>query len=223
MQLPVFDFHIHSFYSDGVLIPSEIVRRVIVNGHKAIAITDHADLSNIDWLIENQRKIAIEINQSGLDFRLLVGVELTHIPPARINTAAKYAKDQGAEIVVVHGETIVEPVSPGTNQAAIESESVDILAHPGILTPEQVVLGKERDLFFELSARKGHCLGNGLVARLCQQFDAKMLVNSDAHIPSDFLIRSHAEKIVLGTGLEKKWIPRILEQNPQELLLMKNK
>lgn len=221
MKSPVYDFHIHSFFSDGVLLPSEIIRRVIVKDHKAIAITDHADVSNIDWLINNLKKISKEINQSDLDFRLLVGVELTHIPPSRIDRVARMAKDQGAELIVVHGETLVEPVMTGTNQAAIESDAVDILAHPGYLTPDQVELGSQRDLYFELSGRKGHCLGNGLVARLCEKYQGKLLVNSDAHAPGDFLDRSFAEKILIGSGLRKNSFGEILEKNPQELLLKK--
>ena len=35
------DLHTHSFFSDGVLSPSELIRRAVVKGYKAIAITDH--------------------------------------------------------------------------------------------------------------------------------------------------------------------------------------
>ena len=41
------DLHTHSLFSDGALVPSEHVRRVEVLGYEAIAITDHADDSNI--------------------------------------------------------------------------------------------------------------------------------------------------------------------------------
>ena len=43
------------------------------------------------------------------------------------------ARALGAQIVLVHGETIVEPVPPGTNHQAIEA-GVDILAHPGLIS-----------------------------------------------------------------------------------------
>ena len=48
----------------------------------------------------------------------------------------------GARIIVVHGETIVEPVRPGTNRKALESD-VDILAHPGLITEDEGTTGTE--------------------------------------------------------------------------------
>ena len=47
------DLHTHTFFSDGALVPAEHVRRVEVLGYTAIAITDHADSSNIHFLIPN--------------------------------------------------------------------------------------------------------------------------------------------------------------------------
>ena len=42
------DLHVHSFFSDGVLLPSKILRRAVALGYGAISITDHADASNLD-------------------------------------------------------------------------------------------------------------------------------------------------------------------------------
>jgi hypothetical protein len=92
--------------------------------------------------------------------RALAGVELTHVPPELINDLTLQARDLGADIVVVHGETIVEPVPPGTNRAAIEA-GVDLLAHPGLITAGEVALAAENGVHLEISARKGHSLGNG--------------------------------------------------------------
>ena len=36
------DFHTHTFHSDGVLSPMELVRRAKIEGYRAIGITDHA-------------------------------------------------------------------------------------------------------------------------------------------------------------------------------------
>ena len=38
----------HSLFSDGELLPSEIARRAQVLNHETIAITDHVDSSNLE-------------------------------------------------------------------------------------------------------------------------------------------------------------------------------
>jgi len=82
----------------------------------------------------------------------------------------------GAEIVVVHGETIVEPVIKGTNWSAVNCPEVDILAHPGLITDEEVEIAKDNDIALEISSRRGHCLGNGHVAKLALEVGADLVV-----------------------------------------------
>lgn len=86
-----------------------------------------------------------------IDF--LVGVEITHVPPRLIGKAVELAWKEGAEIVVVHGETIVEPVLSGTNSSALEEE-VNILAHPGILSEEEAEKLGERSLSRNISEKR---------------------------------------------------------------------
>jgi len=38
----VIDLHLHSTFSDGALIPAEVVSRALAAGYEALAITDHA-------------------------------------------------------------------------------------------------------------------------------------------------------------------------------------
>ena len=45
------DLHTHSLFSDGELLPSELIRRAYITGYTALAITDHVDSSNIDFVI----------------------------------------------------------------------------------------------------------------------------------------------------------------------------
>ena len=193
------DLHTHTFFSDGELVPAEHLRRVEVLGYQAVAITDHADSSNLDFIVPRIVKAAADLNQHSKT-RLIPGIELTHVPPALFKELTEAARKLGALVVVAHGETIVEPVCPGTNQAALEA-GVDLLAHPGFITAEQVELAAEKGVLLELSGRKGHSLTNGHVAKLAKQIGAKLTVNADAHGPGDFLTAEMAEKVALGAGL----------------------
>jgi histidinol phosphatase-like PHP family hydrolase len=196
------DFHSHTFFSDGALVPSEHVRRVEVLGYEAIAITDHADSSNIHILIPNLIRVARDLNRVNTT-QLIVGVELTHVPPALIAPLAAQSRALGAQLIVVHGETPVEPVLPGTNRAALEAD-IDLLAHPGFITEEEAALAAQKNIFLELSGRKGHSLTNGHVARVAERTGASLAINADAHAPGDFLTSEMAEKVGLGAGLSRE-------------------
>lgn len=193
------DLHTHTFFSDGALVPSEHVRRVEQMGYQAVAITDHADSSNIGILIPNLLRVARELNAVNRT-QLIVGVELTHVPPALIAPLAAESRALGAQLIVVHGETPVEPVQPGTNRAALEAD-IDLLAHPGFITEEEALLAASKGILLELSGRKGHSLTNGHVAKMAQKTGALLAINADAHTPGDFLSAEMAQKVGLGAGL----------------------
>ena len=193
------DLHTHTFFSDGELVPAELVRRAAVAGYRAMAITDHADKSNTLWLLSNIVDMVDEIGAAN-GMQVLAGVELTHVPPQSMADAVKLARDNGAELVVVHGETIVEPVMPGTNLAAIKA-GADILAHPGLITPEEVRLAVELDVCLEITTRKGHSLTNGHVVKLATEFGAKLVINNDAHAPGDLISPELMRKVALGAGM----------------------
>ncbi|MCK7475092.1 MAG: histidinol phosphate phosphatase domain-containing protein [Rhodopseudomonas palustris] len=101
--------------------------------------------------------------------RLLCGVEITHVPPSQIADLAKTAKDAGADIVVVHGETPVEPVAAGTNHAACGCKYVNVLAHPGLITIEDALLAARNGIALEITSRGGHNRTNGHVARIARE------------------------------------------------------
>ena len=211
------DLHTHSIFSDGALLPSEMLRRADVLGYGAMAITDHADASNLALVVELLSHL---LHEQPRDFgcQLIVGVELTHVGIASIDKLARQAKRLGAEIVVVHGETPVEPVAPGTNQAAIESAAVDVLAHPGFLTLEQATLAAERGCHIEITTRKGHSLTNGHVAAVCRQAGALCLVNSDTHAPGDMADLAFARQVAAGAGMTPDEVERATVINPQRLV-----
>lgn len=196
------DLHSHTVFSDGVLIPSELVRRAQFAGYKGLGISDHVDASNIDWVIPRIVTVSRELNSVLPDIRVIPGVELTHVPPAHISALSVKARSLGAEVVIVHGETIVEPVIKGTNRAALEAD-VDILAHPGLISDEEVILARENGILLEITTRKGHSLTNGHVAALAVKHHAKMVLNTDSHEPSDLVSMDQAIRIVRGAGLQE--------------------
>ncbi len=205
------DLHTHSFFSDGELIPSELIRRAEAIGYQAIAITDHIDASNIDSVIP---KIVQAINKikDYISIYAIPGAEITHAPPQTIPELVKEARRLGAKIVVVHGETIVEPVTQGTNRAAIEA-GADILAHPGLITEDDLLFAKEKDIVLEITSRKGHSLTNGHVAKEALRLGVRLCINTDSHSPSDLITKTFAIRVLSGAGIEDSLISSIFENS----------
>ena len=197
------DLHTHSIFSDGELLPSELVRRAAVLGYRAIAITDHGDFTNFELIIPRLKKAVASLRKHGIE--VLAGIELTHLPPELMAEAVVEARRLGSQIVVCHGETLVEPVPPGTNRAAIEA-GVDILAHPGLITAEEVRLAAQKGVALELSTRRGHSLSNGHVARLALQCGAQLVIDTDSHSPGDLTPWAQAERIARGAGLDESQV-----------------
>jgi len=202
------DLHTHTVFSDGELIPAELARRAAVAGYRALAMTDHGDRSNLDLIIPRLARVAGELGEAwGLT--ILPGIELTHVPPAQIAAAATEARRLGAKIVIVHGETLVEPVAPGTNRAALEAD-IDILAHPGLIGEDEARLAAQRGICLELTTRKGHSLANGHVARQALAAGAPLIVDNDAHAPGDLLPPALMRQVALGAGLNETQADAVL-------------
>jgi histidinol phosphatase-like PHP family hydrolase len=198
----VIALHTHSIFSDGELIPSELVRRAKVAGYRAIAITDHTDHSNIEIIIPCILKVCCKLSVA-YSIQVIPGIELTHVPPDYIHELAVEARGLGAKVIVVHGETIVEPVISGTNMAALKSP-IDILAHPGLLTEEEAHLAAVNSIFLEVSTRKGHSLTNGHVVRMARMANASLVLNTDSHSPQDIVSKELALRIAIGAGMTDK-------------------
>lgn len=205
------DLHTHSIFSDGELIPSELIRRAKVSGYRAIAITDHGDQSNVDFVIPRIVKVCRKLSEA-YDIMVVPGIELTHVPPLYISEMAKEVRGLGARIVLVHGETITEPVAPGTNLAALRSD-IDILAHPGLITEEEALLAGSKGIFLEITTRRGHSLTNGHVLKTARQCGAKLILNTDTHSPEDIISRDQAEKIARGAGMTEDEVAAIFKNS----------
>lgn len=209
------DLHTHTVLSDGALIPAELVRRAEVSGYKAIALTDHVDSGTMEIVLSQLIKASKDLNgQEGI--KVLPGVEITHLPPPLIPKLAKQARGLGAKIVVAHGESPVEPVAPKTNWFALQSD-IDILAHPGMITEEEVLMAKEKEIYLEISARRGHCLANGRLVSLARKHEAKLVINTDAHESKELFTKDLIRKVGLGSGLTEEELENVF-QNSEELV-----
>jgi histidinol phosphatase-like PHP family hydrolase len=198
----MYNLHCHSLLSDGALLPSEVAVRYADAGYRVIAITDHADYSNIKSLL---RAISDFTNHwpKSSPIKVLPGVELTHIPAEHFKPLAKFARHQGAKIIIGHGETPVEPVLSGTNRAALEAD-IDILAHPGLISDEDILLAKKKGVFLEVTTRHGHSQGNAHVVQRGLALGAKLIPGTDSHQPEDIISPAAARRIISQAGLSEK-------------------
>jgi len=212
----MYDLHTHSVYSDGELIPIELIRRMAVVGYRTVAITDHVDNSNVSSVLPALAQVREQAEAYGV--RLLCGVEITHVPPAMIAKMAKKAKAEGADIVVVHGETPVEPVAPGTNHAACNCRDVDILAHPGLITAADAKAAAKNGIALEITSRGGHNRTNGYVALTAGKAGCRLVVDSDAHAPHDIMDERARNLVIRGAGLTESECKEVLSLNIDEFL-----
>jgi len=194
------DLHTHTVLSDGELIPTELVRRAEVLGFRALGMAAHVDTMLVEVVVPRLVQVARDL-AGAVPLAVIPGVEVTHCRPEHVTRVVNRARELGARVVVVHGETPAEPVAAGTNRAAIEA-GCDILAHPGLLTEADARLAAERGVLLEISARAGHSLGNGHVVRTARAAGAQVIFGSDSHGPSDLRTRAEAERILALAGLD---------------------
>ncbi|MGC8603377.1 MAG: histidinol phosphate phosphatase domain-containing protein [Desulfomonilaceae bacterium] len=213
------DFHTHTIFSDGVLVPSELVRRSEVSGYSAIGLTDHVDASNIDFVAPRIIRVAQELNRRQ-KVLVIPGVEITHAPPSEIGELVAEARKIGVVLVITHGESPVEPVAPGTNHASILA-GTDILAHPGLISEGDVILAKQKNVFLEITSRSGHSLTNGHVFRMAMEHGGQMVLDTDAHTPDNLMSEQKAEVVLRGAGMSHDEAIRVLDMNQTLLNILK--
>lgn len=203
------NLHAHTFLSDGDLLPSEVAVRYQDKGYKVIAITDHADYSNIKQIA----KAIVEFCKrwpKDSTIKVLPGIELTHLPPEQFKPLAALARKEGIKIIIAHGETPVEPVAKDTNHLALMAD-IDILAHPGLISDEDTQLAAKRGVFLEITSRHGHSETNSHVIKQARKFSAKLILNIDSHTPDDIISPEQLIKIGLDCGLNQAEIDKIYE------------
>jgi len=212
-----YDFHTHTYFSDGANSPIELIRFAYAYGYKCIGISDHASYSNLEQLIRSIKKDC-ELAEKYWDIIAVPGVELTNVPADSIDDMAKRARELGARMVIVHGETIVEEVEKGTNMAAVSSRYVDLLAHPGLITSQEIRLAVDNDTYIEITSRTGHSLSNGIVVKKGRGTGVKFLINSDSHSHKDLYRDDFQKEVAMGSGLSKEEYDIIINNNQENFL-----
>jgi len=203
----MYNLHAHTFLSDGQLLSSEVAARYQDKGYKVIAITDHADYSNIKQIAKSITGFCKRWPKDS-SIKVLPGVELTHLPPQQFKPLAALARKEGIKIIIAHGETPVEPVARDTNHLALLAD-IDILAHPGLISDSDAQLAKERGVFLEITSRKGHRQTNAHVIKQARKFGAKLILNNDSHTPEDIISPAELTQVGLDFGLTQNEIDKI--------------
>ena len=139
------DLHIHICASSAPqsfgLPAGEALRFAVLNGYRGVGlILRSGELSHplLAPLFEDINSLSLHGN-----IEAILGIELVHIPPALLPLAVDNARQAGAGLVLVHGESLMECVEEGTNFAAIEA-GADILAHPGLIDEQAAAYAAER-------------------------------------------------------------------------------
>ncbi len=216
----MYNLHSHTFLSDGDLLPSEVAVRYQDKGYTVIAITDHADYSNI----EQAAKAIVEFCRrwpKDSAIKVLPGVELTHLPPEQFKPLAILARKKGIKIIIAHGETPVEPVAKDTNHASLLAD-IDILAHPGYISDSDTQLAAKRGIFLEITSRSGHGQGNAHVIKQARKFGAKLILNNDSHSPLDIISPQQLIQTGRDCGLSQEELDQIYS-NTKEFLARKER
>jgi histidinol phosphatase-like PHP family hydrolase len=206
----MYNLHAHTLLSDGQLLPSEVAVRYQNKGYTVIAITDHADYSNIKQLAKSVVEFCRRWPKDST-IKVLPGVELTHLPPQQFKPLAALARKAGIKIIIAHGETPVEPVAKNTNHLALMAD-IDILAHPGLISDEDVTLAKDRGIFLEITSRRGHNQSNAQIIKQARKIGAKLILNHDSHSPEDIISPADLIKAGLDAGLTQIEIDKIYEE-----------
>ena len=86
---------------------------------------------------------------------------------------------------------------------------INILAHPGAITKEDALVAKEKGIFLELTARRGHSQGNTHVAEIARATGAKLVINNDAHTPENIISAAELRNVGVQAGLSESEINRL--------------
>lgn len=83
MDFSFSDFHMHSFLSDGIMLPIELIRFAAASGRRVVAVTDHVSASTMERIIREVKADAA-LAEKYWGITAIAGVELTNIPAGAV-------------------------------------------------------------------------------------------------------------------------------------------
>ncbi len=203
-MIPKFDFHTHTYYSDGRSGPLEMVEAAEARGLEAVAITDHGPELHVGVLRGKVKHMLrdIEMAREQAAIPVLKGMEVNVVDQeGRVDLEPELEKMLDLRIISIHtlGE-LVDPREAAREylermKKAVTNRKFDVLGHP--FHYHQNLLPylprQEIENFVKLLARRGMAVEVNVKYRapdeeflaLCLREGVKLSVGSDAHSPAD--------------------------------------
>ena len=189
------DFHITLHLGFGVAAALRYASLAGIRFAGLVMPSDGADFSRLAEFSAQVRRLSLYANVEAW-----AGVELCHIPPALLPEAVKEAREAGARLVLVYGESIMDQVDQGTNFAAIEA-GADIVTHPGLVDAEAAAFAAERGVALEFTSCPRHALANAHTASMAMKHGALLVRGSNASRAEELTTRAFWPSVIKGAGI----------------------
>ena len=157
-----------------------------------VLTSDGSNFSRLADMAAQVRRLSLYANVEAW-----AGVELCHIPPALLPDAVREAREAGAALVLVHGESISDQVEQGTNFAAVEA-GADIVAHPGLIDAEAASFAAEKGVALEFTSCPRHALTNAHTASMALRCGAMLVRGSAACRAEELTTRAFWPSVIKG-------------------------
>ncbi|MEF9475982.1 MAG: hypothetical protein L0958_04725 [Candidatus Mariimomonas ferrooxydans] len=95
----------------------------------------------------------------------------------------------------------------------MEKEGADMIAHPGLISRDDVMTAKKKGVVLEITSRKGHSISNGYVAKTAAEIGADLIINTDSHSPEDLITVDLARIVLRSAGIPEGAIGKIFENS----------
>jgi len=228
------DLHSHSNYSDGKNSIEEMAEAMIAKGYEYFAMTDHSSVVGVTGGmgkkdIRRQWKEIDKLNKKyGRKIRILKGSEVDILKDGRLDFDDEILKELDVVIIAVHMyQRLNADAQTKRLIAAIENPYSDILGHPS-----GRLLNKRPPMEYDVEKVIDACSANGVAleinsnplrldlidkyVRIAKDKGAKIVINTDAHSPSQLDFMEY------GVGIARRgWLSEKDVLNTQPLSKLK--